>query len=233
MARKKKAEAPAVPPANPKLEAEVAAIVAAKPPPPPDPKPPAVRYTLAETREHLRAVEELLIEGARVPLIHRTLRGRFHSITLKRVKTLAARVREEWSLLSGDEKQRAADREAAIRRVQRMRQHAAGQLDPKDPTGRTWLRAPDHKAVAAYEKILMDLQGTREAAKVDVDVRYTEAMLHVMGSLQGEAGQELLEEALEQARLADVARRELPAFVQEAEVVPTDPAGSVRREARA
>lgn len=197
-----------------KLEAEVAEIVSASPPPEPSPTP-VRRYTPAEAREQVRRIEELMIDGAREGQIYRLLKGdsqnpgAYPGITRKRVKELAQRIRTDWSSIASDE-QRIADREAAIRRIQRMRLVACGVRDPKAPGA--WLVPPNHMAVARYEALLMELQGTKDAIKLDVNVHYTQAMLAVVGRLSGEDATDLLDEAMEQARLADMARRELPAL---------------------
>lgn len=226
MARKKKA--PPAPVVDAKIEEEVQAIVQAAPPPDPTPlaKPPVRRYTLAETRDQLRSVEELLIEGAKPAAIHRLFRAesKYPSITMSRVHDLCARVRTDWLSIAKDDDRKAA-RSAAIVRIHRMRQQAAGQWDQAT---KSWVIKPNHQAVARYEELLMKLEGSEQAAKVEVDVRYTQAMLAITAQLTGDDASAFLEEAMDQKRLADMAKRELPALVEriptgsvvEAEVVP-------------
>lgn len=197
----------------PELEAELARVVAAEPPPAVAPIPGPRRYTIDEVRKQVLAVEELLIEGARTPVIYRVLRGTGHpEITRARVSLLVQRVQNDWLTLAKDD-ERLANRESALRRIHRARQVANG---TRTPDGKGWLVKPNHAAIIGYESLLMKLQGTSEAIKVDVDVRYTTAMLEVVGSLTGDQASEYLEEALRQREDAELARRELPALVVEA-----------------
>ena len=196
---------------DPAIEREVRALVNASP---------IVRYTRGEVERQENAVEDLMVHGMLPHQVRRILKGdpskgiigQWPKITQKRVDILCDRVRERWQKERA--KTRDSDREAAIRRIARFRQWASGEQNSDG----TWKVKPNHAALVAYERILMDLQGTREAIKVDVDVRYTEAMLGVVARLEGDEGSKLLEEAREQERLANAARRLLPSHIIDAEV---------------
>lgn len=214
MASKKKTAKPAE--IDPKVEAEVQAVIAEQAPPPPpiqNNRPTPRAYTALETREQIRFCESLMIQGARPMEIWRLMRAQW-PVTQLRVKTLMDRVKQDWLSLQKDE-DRMAKREAQIRRIHEMRRVASGLRDPRDPTGATWIRPPNHQAVARYEALLMQIEGTSEPIRVDVNVAYTEAMLTVVAQLSGDRGTELLEEAMEQQRLAELAKRELPALAME------------------
>ena len=73
-----------------------------------------------------------------------------------------------------------------------------------------WVRQPNVKLGLECERVMMELQGTRAKVEVDINVEHTQAMIAVIGSLQPEEGAELLAEAMEQAALADEARKLLP-----------------------
>ena len=213
MARKKpgaqKPPAPAIV-IDPKLEAQVAALL----PQAPEPTPPRPRtWSAQETREQLSAVEGLLVQGARMGEIHRVLRRQWPA-SMKRARILVDRVKRQWADFAKDD-DRVANREAAIRRLHAMRRTAEGLRDPNDKTGTRWLVKPDHAAVLGYERIIADLEGTKKPIEVNVDGRFTAAMLEVVANLTGDQASEMLETALEQKRLSDLARRELPALVME------------------
>jgi hypothetical protein len=166
-----------------------------------------VAWSLKEVREQLRAVEDFLVEGSQPREILRVLRGRWPAMTLGRVEKLAERVRINW-LGATTEESRKHDRHAAIQRLHKMRRIASGL---RDKDGK-WVDRPNHQAVARYESLLMELEGTREAIRVDVNVRHTQAMLAVVANLSGDEASEYLAEALEQERLARIAQEAVPAL---------------------
>ncbi len=180
-----------------------------------------VRYTLKEVASQLSHVEDLIVEGAGTGQIIRVMQQRFAGITKVRVKNLIARVTETHA--KEDAEARTEWKAAQIRRLHQYRRQAAGtpQL-AADGSRIGWLVKPDHKAIIAYERLLAQICGTLEAVKVDVDVRYTEAMLSVVAQMTGEDAAEYLFEAQENERLATVARKLLPAHVTDGEIVETD-----------
>ena len=84
----------------------------------------------------------------------------------------------------------------------RMRLHAAGEQN----TAGDWIREPNHAAVAKYESLIADFQGTREAIKIDVDVRASQACLTVIAGLSPEEVQGYLAKYKENVRLANEMR---------------------------
>lgn len=186
------------------IENEVAALVQASPHR-------GTLYTREEFREQLGMVEELLVQGAHSAQIARVLRGRWSTFTTARAGKLAARVRARWAKES--EEARATNKEAQIRRLHQMRAWASGE---RDRDGK-WIKPPDHKALAAYERLLMQIQGTAAPVEISASATITQALITVSAKLTGEEAAEYLEEAREQARLAAKARALLPAIVVEAE----------------
>lgn len=204
MAKKKARNKPAIPEKidahdahDPAVEREVALLASTSR---------IVAYTRGEVDKQLMYVEDLMIQGAQPRRIHRVLRGQWTSITLSRVQQQVDKIKARWM----EERARTKDveREAAIRRITMFREWASGK---KDESG-NWIAKPNHGAIVDYERLLMDLQGTREAIKIDVTATYTAAMLQVVARLDGDEASEILEEARETERLAGEARRLLPAL---------------------
>lgn len=206
---------------DPELEAKVAQVIATTPPPVPAPRPPPTKFwTRVQLEEQTRTIRSLYVSGYSAARdIHRAMRQMGHEgIGLKRVTKLLARVREQ--LAEKDSEEVAVARGAQLERLFEMRRLAEGEYDSQS---KRWIRLPDHKAVIGYERLIAKLLGTEKEQKVDINVNYTAAMLNVTARLSTDEGTELLAEALEQARLADIARTSLPAL--------TVPAGSVSSDA--
>lgn len=145
-------------------------------------------YTRAETREHEEEIAARLPHET-VAVIVAHMRAKF-GIGKSRVKRLIVRVRERW--VREDEASGAlqVNRAEAIRRVKRMIKIASGRrapVDPKSPNAMPpWAEPPNHGAVARYEHILANLQGTYTPVKVDVDVRVSASIQHVVSNLTAE-----------------------------------------------
>ncbi len=170
---------------------------------------PVVRYARNEVERQEMLVEDLMIQGTQPARMRQILQGQgWPKISKTRVDLLVERVRERW--IQERAKTRDADREAAVRRITRFRTWAAGE---RSADGKSWVEKPNHAAIVQYERILMDLQGTREPLKIDITATYTEAMLAVVARLEGDEASKLLDEAREQERLANVARKMLPSAV--------------------
>jgi hypothetical protein len=191
---------------DPEMEREILAIAA---------RTPTVVYSRIEAREQLELVEGLMIQGAAPAQIRSVLRGRWSNISTARTVKLFERVKDRWQkereLMAGTE------REATIRRIEQMRSWATG---TRGEDGR-WIEKPNFNALTKMESLLIEVHGLRAPTKIDVEVAYTRAMLDVVGKLEGEDGAELLAEAREQERLADLARKMLPAA--QVTVVPEAP----------
>lgn len=172
----------------------------------------AIRYTRAETELHIRRIEELRINGASMRSIHRMMqadgsRPEYRKITKKRVEVLWTRITEFWQESS---KESAAERkEAARQRIYQMRLWALGEFDSNT---KTWVRRPDQKALKGIEDLLMKLEGTAAAVEVTVEHAFTDAMKHVIVNIDPEQAAEMLQEARETRRLAELARTALPAL---------------------
>lgn len=181
------------------------------PPPPPEKKPraPARVWSVEEVEAQLEFVYLGFRDGFSAHDMWRAGRGRW-PWTRSRVDNLIGRIRDRMASAGRDDREVAIDRQRAVDRMFEAVRYAAGE---KDKDGH-WVRKPDIKSQVAAERLLADLQGTKAPEKVDVNVRYTHAMLQVMANLEGERGQKLFEMALEQKRLADIARRQLPALVE-------------------
>jgi hypothetical protein len=85
----------------------------------------------------------------------------------------------------------------------------------KDGRGYTLERRnkPDLRSLARLEQLLMQLEGTGQARKVDVDLRMNEAAAGALFVLTPEQVQTMLTRRAETHRLADLGRRQLPATV--------------------
>ena len=171
---------------------------------------PVVRYTLQEARAQLAFVEDLMVQGASTSQIIRLARAKLY-IGEKRIRRLIERVKETHA--KEDAEARQEWKAAQIRRLHTYRQQASGRRGPDG----SWIERPDFKAVVALERLIAQICGTLEPVEVRVDARYTEAMLHVVSNLTSESAAELLAEAREQERLAEAARKLLPAVVDSSE----------------
>jgi hypothetical protein len=187
-----------------------------------------VRFTRNEVRAQLSWVEDLVVQGASMSQIERVTLARFPQVTKKRIRSLVERVKEAHA--REDNEARAEWKSAQIRRLHTYRTQASGQ---RTPDGRGWLTPPDHKAIIAYERLLAQVCGTLEPVTMNVNATYTEALLQVTANLMVDPDRAMavLEEAQEQARRADLAKRFLPPAILEsgtetdsAESVPTSSA---------
>lgn len=140
-------------------------------------------WTLEETRKQELAVEQLLLAGYNPPSIPSTLRKQedpaLH-IGKARTRTIVNRVRAQWA--KHDAEVRPTNRAMQERRLLKCIRDASGF---KDKNGR-WIERPNHNALVGYEKLLADLQGTREPVRVDVNVQVNETILHVISGMGAE-----------------------------------------------
>ncbi len=96
------------------------------------------------------------------------------------VATYVARIREKWA-----EEERAARPHYKAQAMRRIYGHIAEAKRDKN-----W------SAIAQFEKILSDMQGTKEPVEINVniDATVTEAALHVVSTLTPERRRALIEE---------------------------------------
>lgn len=123
----------------------------------------------------------------------------------KRVQVMLERIKEAWK--TEDEENRKSAKGATIRRIQRYIQDAQGRKDPNDP--KRWLEKPNFAALARFETLLADIQGTREPITIDLNVRIQETVLNVIADLSAEELTELVGEYDETMKLAEAARKGL------------------------
>jgi hypothetical protein len=118
-----------------------------------------------------------------------------------RLRTLTERVRSRWE--KDDSKLRMQRKAEQARRLLRHMSKAQGQRDRQG----NWVEKPNWSAVAKFEALYADLCGTREAIKIDIDVRMSEALTMVIAQMTPEQVQEQLERYNEDVRLADEYRK--------------------------
>jgi hypothetical protein len=133
----------------------------------------------------------------------------------QRVGRLVGRIQERWQIedQNFDRAKRAEWKSGQIRRLTRMRDIASGSQNQDG----TWAVKPDHRAVARYEELLAKIQGTLAPIEIDLDVRYTEAMMVAIGSMSAEQMASLLAEAEQMEAHARQYRAEHPELVAAAE----------------
>lgn len=148
-----------------------------------------VTYSLDEIRKQTATVEQLLQRGISPRTIIEQV-SRQMGLTRYRVQRLLDRVKEKWA--SEDQHMRAAWKSAAIRRNLNHIREAQG-YDPVtgQRTGKT-----NFAAIAKFETLLADIQGTREPLEVNVNMQYTEAMLAVIVQMPDDQLAEVVKEGL-------------------------------------
>lgn len=143
--------------------------------------------TLEQKRERLDVIEQLMIRGVGTNKIEKACAERF-GMTKGAVARYVAHLREQWA---EEERQARPTNKATAQR--RIYQHIQKARD-----------ADNWAAVASLERLLSDIQGTKEAIdinlSIDADVR--EAAIHVITSLTPEQRAEILEEQRKLRELA-------------------------------
>ena len=164
-------------------------------------------YTKYETEQQLLFLEELVSnpqvysDGQRKQLMHQRFqigRGRYQK--------LYRLLQERWKQRDS-EQDRDAKRRAQIARLHKELAWASGKRDPRNPN--VWLEQPNFSAMAKFEAMLMELEGTREPIKIDIDMRMTTSVVNVMANLTPEQVAELVAEVDENERLANERREQL------------------------
>jgi hypothetical protein len=123
----------------------------------------------------------------------------------KRVNVILQRIKDAWR--TEDDENRKSAKSSTIRRIQRYIQDAQGRRDPADP--KKWLEKPNFQALARFEALLADIQGTREPINIDINVRIQETVLNVIADLSPEELTEIVNEYDDTQRLAEAARKGL------------------------
>jgi len=185
-----------------RIEAEVAAIE----------KPKARVYTRAESEQQQQLVLEWRIDGFARSTIWKQLRARWPGLGRKRLEMLWERVNVAFATQA--DRPLVAKKEEALARLRRIAVTAiVGEWDEKR---KAWKHKPDLKAAIRAEEAIARIEGTEAPIQVqNTNVHLTAAMVAVVGKLTKEDAADYLAEALEQGRLAEIARKELPALVVE------------------
>lgn len=148
-----------------------------------------VVYDIRDVREQMDAVEQLLVAGIPVSRIEKEAKQRW-KLTAGRTKRLIDRVRQRWA-----EESRAERPHWKAQAIRRLYGHIA-----KARGEGQW------NAVAAFERLLAEMQGTKEPVEIqlNVDATVTEAALHVVSRLTPERRAQIV---AEQRRLRELAGR--------------------------
>lgn len=180
---------------------------------------PKARYSREDVDLQLQFVLDSRADGFDKRAIQRGLRAKYPGLTRKRVDELWDRVTEIF--VERSEKSLVERKEEQLMRLRHMKGIALlGQRDTAN--AQAWRHKPNLRTALEIEKLLAEIEGTLAPIQVNVNQALTAAMVTVVARLQGDEADSYLEEALEQKRLAELARSQLPALVQM-----TDPAGSV------
>jgi hypothetical protein len=133
-----------------------------------------------DRRKRLQLVESLLVQGASQSTIDRQLRAQFGT-GRKYSAFLCDKVRSAWA--EEERARRPYYKAAQIRRV--LQEIASAKATKVDPANGSVVHRPNWGAVAQLENLLADLTGAREPLemRLDVDVRTSEALLHVIGTM--------------------------------------------------
>lgn len=145
-----------------------------------------VVVSLVEVRKRTEFIENALVAGISASRITRAARDQF-GMPAPSVKNYIARIRERWAEEERDS--RPFYKQQSIRRIYG---HISAARAEKN-----W------SAIAQLEKLLADIQGTKEpiAVQIDVDATMKEAALHVIANLTPERRRALI---TEQRRLREL-----------------------------
>lgn len=145
----------------------------------------------------MQTVEGLMIAGASEGQILRAMR-KHESLPLgaKRTKKLIERVKSTWA--AEDENQRAVKKAAQERRLIQTIEQAKGEPDEEGH----WKDA-NFAAIVQAERLLADIQGTREPTKVQLDLQVSVAVAHLIASFTPDQVQSALAEQREMERDAE------------------------------
>lgn len=158
-------------------------------------------------RRQISSIEELMLRAAGerkiIDAVSRSVEEGGLGISRRRAKRLMEIIRARWA--KEDEAFRATRKSEQRRRIQG---HLARAMGGKQNDG-TFVPM-NHQAVARYESLLADIDGTREPIAVDVNVKYTETMVKVLAVMTPDRVAAMIEVAHERRRLAEAFRREHP-----------------------
>jgi len=143
-------------------------------------------------RTAINAIEQLMVAGVPISKIEAACKEKF-GLTRAKVKQYAGVVRQRWA--DEEREARPTYKQQAMRRIQ-------GHISGAAKDG-------NFAAVAQLERLLSEMQGTKEAQEVNVNVgvAVSTAMLHVVGSLTQEQRAEIIR--LQRERLGEAGVRAL------------------------
>jgi hypothetical protein len=156
------------------------------------------RYSPEETREQLLLVEQIMVQRPDLGRLMQFKLARANSpISRGRFFILRTKILKRWA--EEDLEMRASWKSQGIRRLERWIY-----MCEKDPTLKSYER---HKLIQGYHDQLMDIQGTREPLKLDLNLEVKETVLHLIMDMSEEQVAEDMEEIREMKRLAEEAKR--------------------------
>ena len=155
--------------------------------------------TLEERRARMDFIEKLLVAGVGVGRVETACRDQF-SMGKTAVNSYVMRIRTRWA-----EEERGNRPHYKAQAMRRLYGHVMEARKDKN-----WA------AVAQLERLISDIQGTKEPVEIqlNVDATVSEAVIHVVANLSPERRKALIEE---QRRIRELAARTIDA---EATVVP-------------
>lgn len=158
--------------------------------------------TLEQRRERMEVIEQLMIRGVGATKIAKACADRF-GMSKPAVSRYMDKLREQWA--DEERSSRTTNKATAQRHIY---QHIQKARDSGN-----W------GAVAAFERLLSEIQGTKEALEVNmnIDASIKEATLHVVASLSPEQRTRIIEQ---QRRLRELASKVDPAALNPIVVVP-------------
>lgn len=187
----------------PILDPELAAAVAKAVPPKTD----TTAWTIAETAQHMAAMESMMLATLSDRRMETAMRERY-GVGRSRTHRLKARIHEQWTREGSEAAPH--NRAAAIRRVKGYIMRAQGERNADDTA---WKVKPDWPAVRAFESLLADFEGTRAPIEIAVEHRISHTIQAVIANLSPEQTQARLEAARERAQKADAYDRQVGAGV--------------------
>jgi len=152
-------------------------------------------------------VEQLVMRGASSRAIVEAAKSKL-GITKSQTLLAVTKVKERWRVEYDTD--RAYWKLAAIKRIQQSINRLMAGKPASDGLGPPKV---EHALVLKYEQFLSDLQGTKDPIKIDLASSFNEAIVGIVGGMTEEQITQLAAEYDENERLANLARRTLPAGV--------------------
>ncbi len=180
-------------------------------------------YSRVEYRRILQIVEAAMMQGFGVDRVRDAVRGEFPTVGKGYCQKRMSDVHQKWQ--EEDVASHESWKSAQIRRIMGYMRHAQGEQRVDPGTGlNTWVREPNHAALAKWESLLADIQGTRAPIEIKSDGQVREALIVVLGRMDADQADALLARAEQEKTLAEAARR--AGIVEMPVEAPQLPAGS-------